>query len=136
MKKTIISFIACLAVMHGQAAPNQDNAAENAWNTTYHQIESRIKVPEFKEKTFKAAVKPNASAKQNQQAINKAITVSNENPIIAAFKIESHKDKEYKIKVNDFSLFLQSLKALNKLAVSAKLTINSEGMTVYGKNRI
>lgn len=36
------------------------------------------------------------------QAINKAITVSNENPIIAAFKIESHKDKEYKIKVNDF----------------------------------
>jgi len=39
-----------------------------------------------------------------------------------------------KIKVNDFSLFLQSLKALNKLAVSAKLTINSEGMTVYGKN--
>jgi polygalacturonase len=73
MKKTIISFIACLAMMHGQAAPNQDNAAQNAWNTTYHQIESRIKVPEFKEKTFKAAVKPNASAKQNQQAINKAI---------------------------------------------------------------
>ena len=36
------------------------------------------------------------------QAINKAITVSNENPIIASFKVESHKDKVYKIKVNDF----------------------------------
>ena len=36
------------------------------------------------------------------QAINRAITVSNENPIIAAFKIESHKDKVYKIKVNAF----------------------------------
>jgi len=39
-----------------------------------------------------------------------------------------------KIKINDFDLFLQSLKALNKLATSAKLTINSEGLTVYGKN--
>ena len=36
------------------------------------------------------------------QAINKAITVSNENPIIASFKIESHKGGFYKIKVNDF----------------------------------
>ena len=36
------------------------------------------------------------------QNINKAITVSNENPIIAAFKIESHKDSLYKIKVNAF----------------------------------
>ncbi len=36
------------------------------------------------------------------QAINKAITVSNENPIIASFKIESHKDSLYKIKMNDF----------------------------------
>ena len=39
-----------------------------------------------------------------------------------------------KIKINDFDLFLQSLKALNKLTVSAKFTINSEGYTVYGKN--
>ncbi|MBQ8052107.1 MAG: zinc-dependent metalloprotease [Bacteroidaceae bacterium] len=36
------------------------------------------------------------------QAINRAITVSNENPIVASFKIESHKDKVYKIKVNAF----------------------------------
>lgn len=36
------------------------------------------------------------------QMINKAITVSNENPIIAAFKIESHKDSLYKVKVNAF----------------------------------
>lgn len=39
-----------------------------------------------------------------------------------------------KIKVNDFNLFLQSVKALNKLTTSAKFTINSEGFTVYGKN--
>ena len=36
------------------------------------------------------------------QQINKAITVSNENPIIASFKIESHKDSLYKIKVTQF----------------------------------
>ena len=36
------------------------------------------------------------------QMINKAITVSNENPIIASFKIESHKDSLYKIKVTGF----------------------------------
>jgi len=36
------------------------------------------------------------------QMINRAITVSNENPIIASFKIESHKDSLYKIKVNGF----------------------------------
>lgn len=34
--------------------------------------------------------------------INKAITVSNENPIIANFKVESHKNGAYKIKVNGF----------------------------------
>ena len=38
----------------------------------------------------------------SSQAINKAITVSNENPIVASFKIESHKDSLYKIKVNGF----------------------------------
>lgn len=36
------------------------------------------------------------------QNINKAITISNENPIIGAFKIESHKDGAYKIKVGGF----------------------------------
>ena len=35
-------------------------------------------------------------------AINKAIMVSNENPIIGAFKIESHKKGMYKIKVTQF----------------------------------
>ena len=34
--------------------------------------------------------------------INRAITISNENPIIGAFKVESHKNKLYKIKVNQF----------------------------------
>ena len=36
------------------------------------------------------------------QKINRAITISNENPIIGSFKVESHKDGLYKIKVNDF----------------------------------
>ena len=36
------------------------------------------------------------------QKINRAITISNENPIIGAFKVESHKDKVYKIKVSQF----------------------------------
>ncbi len=36
------------------------------------------------------------------QKINRAITISNENPIIGSFKIESHKGGVYKIKVNDF----------------------------------
>lgn len=38
----------------------------------------------------------------SSQMINRAIVVSNENPIIGSFKIESHKDKLYKIKVNSF----------------------------------
>ena len=36
------------------------------------------------------------------QKINRAITISNENPIIAGFKVESHKDGYYKIKVGGF----------------------------------
>ncbi len=36
------------------------------------------------------------------QNINRAITISNENPIIGSFKVESHKDGAYKIKVNEF----------------------------------
>ena len=34
--------------------------------------------------------------------ISRAITISNENPIIGSFKIESHKDGKYKIKVTQF----------------------------------
>lgn len=34
--------------------------------------------------------------------INKAVTISNENPIIAMFKPENHKDNAYKIKLNGF----------------------------------
>ena len=34
--------------------------------------------------------------------INRAITISNENPIIGGFKVESHKDGIYKIKVGQF----------------------------------
>jgi len=34
--------------------------------------------------------------------INRAITISNENPIIGSFKVESHKNNVYKIKVNGF----------------------------------
>ncbi len=36
------------------------------------------------------------------EKINRAITISNENPIIGSFKVESHKNGIYKIKVNDF----------------------------------
>ena len=35
-------------------------------------------------------------------AISKAVTISNGSPIIASFKVESHKDKTYKIKVSQF----------------------------------
>lgn len=34
--------------------------------------------------------------------ISRAITISNENPIIGSFKVEEHKDGAYKIKVTDF----------------------------------
>lgn len=39
-----------------------------------------------------------------------------------------------KIKISDFELFLKSLKSFTKLATSAKLTFNSEGLSIYGKN--
>ena len=38
------------------------------------------------------------------------------------------------LKVNDFKLFFDSLKAFSKLANSAKLCFNETGMTIYGKN--
>ena len=72
MKKIILCFIACMSMTCSWAASKAD-ASQEAWNTTYKQIESRIKTPEFKNKIFKAAVKTTATAKQNQQAINKAI---------------------------------------------------------------
>lgn len=39
-----------------------------------------------------------------------------------------------KIKVNDLNLLVSSLKSLGKVVESAKISINSEGLTVYGKN--
>ena len=36
------------------------------------------------------------------ESISRAITISNENPIIGAFKVESHKDGVYKVKVSPF----------------------------------
>ena len=72
MKKILLSIIACMTMTCSWAASNAD-ASQEAWNTTYKQIESRIKAPEFKDKIFKAAVKTTATAKKNQQAINKAI---------------------------------------------------------------
>lgn len=46
--------------------------------------------------------------------INKAVTISNENPIIAQFKIESHAGKMYKIKVNEFLIDDNPITALNQ----------------------
>lgn len=51
--------------------------AQDAWNTTYKEIDSRIVAPTFKSKTFKAAVSAKASAKANQKAINAAIKKAN-----------------------------------------------------------
>lgn len=48
-------------------------SAQDAWNTTYKEIEARIVAPTFKNKTYKAAVKASASAASNQKAINAAI---------------------------------------------------------------
>lgn len=48
-------------------------SAQNAWNTTYEEINSRIVAPTFKNKVYKAAVKTSASAAKNQKAINAAI---------------------------------------------------------------
>ncbi len=42
------------------------------------------------------------NAADSTEKINRAITVSNSNPIIGAFKVESHKDGMYKIKVTGF----------------------------------
>lgn len=39
-----------------------------------------------------------------------------------------------KIKITDFKLFLDSLKAFAKMSPSAKFSINSTGLSIYGKN--
>ena len=57
--------------------------------------------------------------------INKAVTISNENPIIGQFKIESHSGKLYKIKVNDF---LNEDNAITGISTYAKKNF---GLTQY-----
>lgn len=47
------------------------------WETTYKEIDARIKAPTFKEKIFKAAVKEKNTAKKNQQVINATIVKCN-----------------------------------------------------------
>jgi len=50
--------------------------ADNAWNTTYQQIEQSIKAPEFANRDFvitKYGASTKATAAKNQKAINKAI---------------------------------------------------------------
>lgn len=56
------------------------------------------------------------------QQINKAITVANENPIIGAFKLESHKNGVSKIKVNAFLMDDNALGIHNQLRQSFNLT--------------
>jgi len=51
-------------------------AADDAWNTTYRQIEQSIKQPEFKDKVYtitKYGASTKATAAKNQKAINKTI---------------------------------------------------------------
>jgi len=59
------------------------------------------------------------------QKINKAITISNENPILAVFKVESHKNKTFKIKVNGF---LSEDNVLTGLPKQAKSTFQVTNM--------
>jgi len=66
-------FIAVVAM-----AQTSDPA--EAWNTTYKEIDARIKAPTFKNKEFpitKYGAKTTNSAAKNQQAINKAIAACN-----------------------------------------------------------
>lgn len=59
--------------------------------------------------------------------INKAVTISNENPVLAQFKIEGHDNakKLYKIKVNDF---LNDDNVVTGLNQSAKRTFSIGGL--------
>ena len=47
--------------------------AQDAWKTTYREIDSRIVAPTFPDKTFKPSVSQKATAAKNQKAINAAI---------------------------------------------------------------
>ena len=66
-KKSILTLI--LAVLSVATA----FAQQDAWNTVYKEIDSRIKAPTFKQKTYVAAVKAKNAAKKNQQIINQTI---------------------------------------------------------------
>ena len=72
MKKTLSLFVVTLMlpllVM-----------AQDAWNTTYKEIEARIIAPTFKEKIYKPAIKTFNTAAKNQKAINKAIQKASKN---------------------------------------------------------
>lgn len=72
MKKTLSLFVVTLMlpllVM-----------AQDAWNTTYKEIEARIIAPTFKEKIYKPAIKTTNTAAKNQKAINKAIQKASKN---------------------------------------------------------
>lgn len=66
MKRTILTLITCLLAL-------SPALSQNEWNTVYKEIEARIKAPEFKDRTYKAAVKPQYAAAKNQKIINAAI---------------------------------------------------------------
>ena len=62
-------FIALMALL----AISINLPAQEEWNTVYKEIDARIKAPVFKDKVYKAAVKPSNAAKKNQQIINQMI---------------------------------------------------------------
>ncbi|MDO4172157.1 MAG: glycoside hydrolase family 28 protein [Prevotellaceae bacterium] len=66
MKRTILTLITCLLAL-------SPALSQNEWNTVYKEIEARIKAPEFKDRTYKAAVKPQYAAAKNQKIINATI---------------------------------------------------------------
>ena len=68
---TLIALM-CMALTAGAQTPDPDKA----WETTYKEIDARIKAPTFPDKTFnitKFGAKTTNSAAKNQIAINKAI---------------------------------------------------------------
>lgn len=66
MKRTSTMFVALLFAALGAFA-------QDAWQTTYKQIESRIVAPTFKSKVYKPSIKTTNPAAKNQKAINAAI---------------------------------------------------------------
>ena len=66
-KKSILTLI--IAMLSAATA----FAQQDAWNTVYKEIESRMQAPTFKQKTYVAAVKTKNAAKKNQQIINQTI---------------------------------------------------------------